>query len=182
MPLIPIDITSSRRGPCVWPRPRPVTAVSTNAQPVILRGLPLGTTFLGYKVGPKLWLLSYLLSCPSFCFSQCPPQSPRANSVTSSWLQHFLHHPYFLSSSSWISFSPFSPTLLHPLFGERLQWPPEHRGLSRQGPRAVGGLEGQKGDPSPSGDLDPIYRSQPVESRHQRDRELVISKSPEESG
>lgn len=147
MPLISIDITSSRRGPCVWPRPRPVTAVSTNAQPVILRGLPLGTTFLGYKVGPKLWLLSYLLSCPSFCFSQCPPQSPHANSVTSSWLQHFLYHPYFLSSSSWIS-SPFSPTLLYPLFGERLQWPPEHRGLSRQGLGQWGDLRVRKGTPA----------------------------------
>lgn len=72
VPLTPVDITSSRRGPCVWPRPRPVTAVSTNAQPVTPRGLPLGTTFLGYKVGPKLWLLSYLLCCPSVFLSALP--------------------------------------------------------------------------------------------------------------
>lgn len=78
---------------------------------------------LGVQGRAKLWLLSYLLSCPSFCFSQCPPQSPHANSVTSSWLQHFLHHPDFLSSSSWISFPPFLPLSYTPCLGRHFSGP-----------------------------------------------------------
>lgn len=87
-PVTPAGITSSHRALCIWPRPRLMTAASTNAEPVTPRDLPLSTIASGCKVGRGVAASHRPWRCPSLCpplaFSvpsatptgSVPPQGP----------------------------------------------------------------------------------------------------------
>lgn len=97
--LISSGITFSCRAPCVWLRPRSVTAASTNAQPVTLPGLLLSTTSSGCKVGPGLAAsVSPRGPCPhlSRAFWCLSPSPARLRHLFMA-LQCVFHLPNFLS-------------------------------------------------------------------------------------
>lgn len=98
MSLISSGTTSSCRAPCIWPRPRSVTAASMNAQPVTPPGPLLNITSSGCKVGP--WLAASVSPrdpCPHLSRAFCVPPHPHARLCHLFMaFQRVLHLPYFL--------------------------------------------------------------------------------------
>lgn len=115
VPLTPAGIASSHQAPCVWPRPRSVTAASTDARPATLLGPPLGATTSRCKVGPS-WSPGFhpwprLSLCLSQAFSVLFPLC-RLGPVTSSWEPSRASspplHPAFLQPCLSPSLAPYS--------------------------------------------------------------------------
>lgn len=150
-PLPPAGIASSRRAPCVWPRPRWVTAASTSAEPVTPQGLLLGATSSGCKVGPGWRLLSDALLCPDL--SACSAPLPQLHVPALSLLRassRLPHHLYFLAISSHISFHcpplysfhppPVPLVAEHGVGGRGHQWGLGEGSTEDSGPRPLGSL------------------------------------------
>lgn len=148
MSLISSGTTSSCRAPCIWPRPRSVTAASMNAQPVTPPGPLLNITSSGCKVGP--WLAASVSPrgpCPHLSRAFCVPPHPHARLCHLFMaFQRVLHLPYFLPRV----LSVLLPTPIPPL--SCTPWLSSDRLFRAPSLRTKGGTQRQQGPGGWEGD------------------------------